>query len=69
MYVIVKGSVNIKKRDYELGLDLVLNTLKSGECFGDVSIQSVLVNAYDIINKNIVYAESEQECHLLRFDR
>lgn len=56
MYVILKGQVTLKRIEFELGIEIPILTLKAGESFGDVSIQSTIVDPYDIINKNTTYA-------------
>eukprot|EP00347_Sterkiella_histriomuscorum_P020912 403335983 len=72
MYVVLSGSVTIMRKDFELGIDIPLTTYKPGDCFGDLSIQSLTVNPYDLLSKNKIFAladENGDPCHLFRFER
>ena len=38
MYVVLSGSVTLMKNDHELGITVPFMSVKSGECFGDLTI-------------------------------
>ena len=38
MYVVLKGSVTLMKKDHQLEIEMPLVSYKTGECFGDLSI-------------------------------
>ena len=72
MYVVLRGSVTLIKKDHQLEVELPLVTYKTGDCFGDLSIQSSDVSAYDMLSKNLIYAKADKlegPCHVFRFER
>ena len=59
MYVILRGQVTLVKVDYELGIEMPISTLKVGESFGDLSIQGSLINPFELVTKNTIYARCD----------